>query len=204
MEHFFETVARDTFKYYVQKTPNVEFEFRLGRQHAKGFDTNVGEETFAKVLRGLKNYKDWEAVKVSETEVYSYDNGIRYTLDTATDESETIQKTTVKKLDYRFGEGTTCPFDLRFSVASEKPMGTECPEGGGEPTRMVQKYRESFIRKNLSIDMTILTGDHQGDPDTEDEQIYQIELEIIDPMKVQSDNDLYAHCHKVKCLLDLL
>ena len=202
MDHFFETVARDTFKYYNQ-TPNVEFEFRLGRQHAKGFDTNVGEETFSKVLKGLKNYKDWEEVKVTEVEVYSYDNGIRYTIDPLTEESETIQKTTIKKLDYRFEGDTKYSFDIRFSVASEKPNGTECPDSG-ESTRMVQKYRESFIRKNLSIDMTIITGDQQGDPDSEDEQIYQIELEIIDPKKVKSDNDLYAHCHKVKCLMDLM
>lgn len=201
MEHFFDTVARNTFNYYNKSSiHNIEFEIRLGRLHSKGFDTNVGEETFAKVLKGLKNYPDWEEVKVTDVEVFSYENGLRYTLDTNTEKSETIQKTQVKKVDYRL-EGT--PFDLRFSVASEKSIGTECPEGA-EPIRMVQKYRESFIRKNLSIDMTILTGDHQDDPDAEDEQVYQIELEIIDPKKVQSDNDLYAHCHKVKCLLDLL
>lgn len=205
MEHFFETTVRDTFRYYQTSVPNVEFEIRVGRLHSKGFDTNVGDEVFAKVLKGLKKYTDWEEVKVTDVEVYSYDNNVRYTLDPNTEKSETIQKTGIKKVDYRF-DGTaasTAPFDLRFSVASEKPLGTECPEGS-EPTRMIQKYRESFIRKNLSIDMTIVTGDNQHDPDTEDEQIYQIEFEIIDPTKIHSDNDLFAHCHKVKCLLDLI
>jgi hypothetical protein len=68
---------------------------------------------------------------------------------------------------------------------------------------MVNKYRESFIRKNLSIDMTIISGDPM-DLDAEEEQIYQIELEIIDPTKVQTDDELFALIYKIQCIFDIV
>jgi hypothetical protein len=197
MNNYFETI-RDTFNSY-RETPNVEFEIRLGKIHDKGFDTNVSAEVFTKIMKGLKKYQEWEEIKVTDVDVFYYFNNIRYTLDENNNKSETIQKNTLTKIDYRIDEQ---PFDIRFSVANEIPMGSECPNQSN-PTRMIKKYRESFIRKNLSIDMTIVTGE-QIDLDTEDEQVYQIEFEIIDPSKVKTDNELYAHCHKIKCVLDLM
>ena len=52
------------------------------------------------------------------------------------------------------------------------------------------KRRMSFIRKNLSIDMTVVEGDVE-DLDTEDPNSYQVELEIIDPSLVKDDNELF-------------
>ena len=47
------------------------------------------------------------------------------------------------------------------------------------------KTRHSFVRKNLSIDMTISSGDN-ADMDSEEEASYQIELEIVKPSDVDS------------------
>ena len=47
------------------------------------------------------------------------------------------------------------------------------------------KTRHSFVRKNLSIDMTISSGDN-ADMDSEEEATYQIELEIVKPSDVDS------------------
>jgi hypothetical protein len=60
----------------------------------------------------------------------------------------------------------------------------------------------SFIRKNLSIDMTVVEGDVE-DLDTEDPNSYQVELEIIDPSLVKDDNELFNILHKVKDVFNI-
>ena len=190
MEKYYETIC-DTFNYY-KNIKNGEIELRFGKNNRSFFDTNVGADVFTRVLRRLKKYTEWEKIETSDAEVYYYDNNIRYSL--SGDEGTTIQKTKVKKIDYSFDT-----FDIRFCVSTEKPA--EYPSE--ESTRMVNKYRESFIRKNLSIDMTIISGDPM-DLDAEEEQIYQIELEIIDPTKVQTDDELFALIYKIKCIFDIV
>jgi hypothetical protein len=64
------------------------------------------------------------------------------------------------------------------------------------------KRRMSFIRKNLSIDMTVVEGDVE-DLDTEDPNSYQVELEIIDPSLVKDDNELFNILHKVKDVFNI-
>lgn len=61
----------------------------------------------------------------------------------------------------------------------------------------------SFIRKNLSIDMTICVGDSH-DMDAEDPMSYQIEFEIIDPSCVNTKDELFNIIHKIKDLFKLL
>jgi len=43
-------------------SPNIEFEFRLGKivpgaAGTTSFDTNIGKDSFEKILQGLKNYQ---------------------------------------------------------------------------------------------------------------------------------------------------
>ncbi len=64
------------------------------------------------------------------------------------------------------------------------------------------KRRISFIRKNLSIDMTVVEGDVE-DLDMEDPNSYQVELEIIDPSLVKDDNELFNILHKVKDVFNI-
>jgi hypothetical protein len=69
--------------------------------------------------------------------------------------------------------------------------------------RMIEKYRRSYIRKNLSIDMTIISGD-STDMDDEDGKKYQVELEIIDPSMVEDEPKLFNIVHKVFDVLKIL
>jgi len=86
-----------------------------------------------------------------------------------------IQKISVIKEDFKCD-----PLDVRFCVAREIPTSGEY-----EMDRKRTKTRHSFVRKNLSIDMTISSGDNV-DMDSEEEASYQIELEIIKPSEVDS------------------
>jgi hypothetical protein len=61
------------------------------------------------------------------------------------------------------------------------------------------KTRHSFVRKNLSIDMTISSGDN-ADMDSEEEASYQIELEIVKPDAV---DDIYKFQNILQKVADL-
>ena len=155
---------------------DIEVEIRLGKHNGSLFDTNVGKDVWKRVLSGLKKYDGWESVKMTTSDVYYNDaNNIRITCDEDTGEQTMIQKISVVKEDFKRD-----PLDVRFCVAREIPTSGEY-----EMDRKRSKTRHSFVRKNLSIDMTISVGDN-ADMDSEEEATYQIELEIVKPGDVDS------------------
>ena len=113
--------------------------------------------------------------------------------DEDTGEQTMIQKINVLKDDFKCE-----PLDVRFSISREIPT-----TGQYEMDRKRNKLRHSFVRKNLSIDMTISTGD-TVDMDAEDDSSYQIELEIIKPDDVTSYNQLFNILHKISDLSKLI
>ena len=155
---------------------DVEVEIRLCKHNGSLFDTNVGKDVWKRVLTGLKKYDGWESTKTTTSEVYYNDgNNVRITCDEDTGEQTMIQKIAVVKEDFKRE-----PLDVRFCVAREIPTSGEY-----EMDRKRTKTRHSFVRKNLSIDMTISSGDN-ADMDSEEEASYQIELEIVKPSDVDS------------------
>jgi hypothetical protein len=155
---------------------DIEVEIRLGKHNGSLFDTNVGKDVWKQVLKGLKKYDGWESTKMTTSDVYYNDsNNVRITCDEDTGEQTMIQKIAVVKEDFKRE-----PLDVRFCVAREIPTSGEY-----EMDRKRTKTRHSFVRKNLSIDMTISSGDN-ADMDSEEEASYQIELEIVKPSGVDS------------------
>lgn len=178
--------------------PYVEMEMRLGKYNGKMFDTNIGKENFEKILGGLTKYNGWEEKHVSEVEVYYIDKlGIRLTIDEKLNTEKCVRKTNIKNEDFRHFK--TSPYDLRFSISREVPMAR--PTDDFDKTRV--KKRHSFVRKNLSIDMTVVSGDCD-DKDSEDPYVYQVELEIINPKEVDSKNKLFNIIHKITDVLKIL
>lgn len=201
MNTAFESIKPEFDKY--KNLKHVEFELRLGkviRTSTKGtgkFDTNVGKETFERILNGLKQYQGWESTKETNVDIF-YDGNKRYIFEGDSDECVAVTKKKHNNLDINLENK---PFDIRFGVATETPI--KKPEVPGEADQKTRK-RCSFIRKNLSIDMSIISGGGAFDPDMEDESVYQVELEIIDPSKVKTVDDLYKICWKVEDILKLL
>jgi hypothetical protein len=155
---------------------DIEVEIRLGKHNGSLFDTNVGKDVWKRVLAGLKKYDGWESVKMTTSDVYYNDtNNVRITCDEESGEQTMIQKISFFKEDFKRD-----PLDVRFCVAREIPT-----TGEYEMDRKRTKTRHSFVRKNLSIDMTISSGDN-ADMDSEEEATYQIELEIVKPSDVDS------------------
>ena len=174
---------------------NIEIEIRFGRAAQKGFDTNVGRETFEKVLRALNKYKEWESTKHTNATVYYFEGSKRLTIDEETEEQVGHIKKRVAVNDVDLGDH---PLDVRLGISTEIPF-----EYDGEETSTKQKAKErwSFVRKNLSIDMSIVKGD-PDDKDSDDDTVYQIELEIVKPGDVSSQRELFNILHKVFDILN--
>jgi hypothetical protein len=192
MKEFFEKVSPIFSKYQNEK--NVEFEFRLGKINRGTFDTNIGQETFEKILRGLHKYTGWENVSKKSDTAY-YKDEIRLLIDDETEESTQVTKHKIGTVDHSLSGQ---PLDVRFAVATEKP----CKKEVEEYTKARKRSRTSFVRKNLSIDMTVVSGD-SDDWDAEEDLSYQIEFEIIDPTKVRDVDTLYNIVYKVQDVLAL-
>jgi hypothetical protein len=173
---------------------NIEIEFRFGRKSQRNFDTNVGRDTFQKLLTALEAYNGWEAKKHTSATVYYFEGGKRLTVDEESDEQVGCIKRRVKVDDFAL-EGH--PFDIRLGISTEEPF-----EYDGEETSTEQKTKErwSFVRKNLSIDMSIVKG-NPDDPDSDEDTTYQIELEIIKPELVNDQDTMYNLLYKIFDLL---
>ena len=184
---------KDVFETH-KNEEHIEVEIRLGKHNGSLFYTNVGKETFERVLKGLKKYNGWEETKTTSTDVFYDDtNGIRISSDEDTGEQIIVQKIKVVKEDFK-----SEPLDVRFSISREIPT-----HGSYDMDRKRSKYSHSFVRKNLSIDMTVSSGD-SVDMDSEDAASYQIELEIVKPSDVGSYNDLFNILNKVNDLSKLI
>ena len=178
---------------------HIEIEMRLGKFNGKMFDTNVGKDNFDKVMTGLQKYNQWEQVVLSDQEVfYRERDNTRITVDDNTGDETIIKKERVKNQDFKRLKNS--PYYLRISISKELPIQDLQDR---EMDKKKTKTRVSFIRKNLSIDMTKCTGD-MHDMDAEDPVTYQIELEIVDPSRVQTKDDLLNILHKVKDVISIL
>ena len=173
------------------KRPNTEIEFRFGRPSGKGFDTNVGSAVFDKVSRALRNYDGWESTKHTNATVYYFESYKRLTVDEETDEQVGHIKKRVLVDDFNMESE---PFNVRLGISSEIPFEYD---GEETSTKQTTKERWSFVRKNLSIDMTIVKGT-PDDKDSDEDVTYQIEMEIIDPSQISGDeNELFNLLYKI-------
>jgi hypothetical protein len=156
--------------------PHLEIEFRLGRKTRNGtFDTNVGKPIFDKVYRRLSRYPSWDSVKRTKSEIYYGEKkGHRILYDQETEEQTCIMKTTIENVDEVL-QGK--PLDVRISSSVETPS-TYDQQKDKFPFQ-IMRDRTSFIRKGLSIDLSVIHG--STELDSEDALQYRIELEIIDP-----------------------
>ena len=92
---------KDVFETH-KNEEHIEVEIRLGKHNGSLFDTNVGKETFERVLKGLKKYNGWEETKTTSTDVFYDDtNGIRISSDEDTGEQIMVQKIIVVKEDLK-------------------------------------------------------------------------------------------------------
>jgi hypothetical protein len=178
--------------------PNIEIEFRLGKLNRGSFDTNVGPEVYQQVMQGLMLYQGWESTKVSNDQIFYGENGRRAVTNMDTDDTVRIIKTKVAKVDH-VCEGR--PLDVRLGIATEVKQPDE--DDNDVYDKVKQRTRYSFVRKNLSIDVSMIKGS-PDDPDCDEDTQYQVELEIINPKLIRDDYTLYPLVNKVFDLMNVI
>ena len=192
----------DTLFPLVQKYKDDEYtelEFRLGKFNGTIFDTNVGKAAFDQMMVGLSKFPGWEKMVGTEHEVFYRDSdGVRISTDQATGEEVIIKKERIINHDFKHMLNT--PYDIRFSVSKETPLPEDADR---EMDKKKTKQRLSYIRKNVSIDLTIMSGDSH-DMDAEESVTYQVEFEIIVPSSVQTRDDLFKIIHKINDVFIML
>lgn len=179
-----------------RKLPSVEIEIRLGRINGSMFDTDIGKDNFRMLLDGLTAYDGWEKVVNTQTSVYQSGNK-RLIINDDTDQSVYMTKKKLVNENIRLVDK---PLDVRVGVSQEIILNEE---PSNEMDSVKVRKRVSFIRKNLSIDLTVVSGD-PDDLDNEEPEVYQAELEIINPSNVLSDGEFYNMIYKTICVLNLL
>lgn len=169
----------------------IEIEMRLGRIGTGGFETDIGKPMFDTLVRRLRRYTGWERVDTREDEVYYWDNGVRCVYN---EESTVVcRKHKIMKRDVH----TTKPFDYRFSISQEVPVD----QPDDDAKRSVSRKRISFVRKNLTIDMTeVYTAPTDIDSES-GTTVYQCELEIINPKLLTSNDEIYNILYKINDVL---
>lgn len=177
-------------------TPFTEIEIRLGRAARGGFDTNVGKQVFEKTLAALGSFKGWESTSHNTCTVYYFPGNKRLSINEESEEQIGHIKKRVEVDDYVL-DGKC--LDVRLGISTEEPF-----EYDGDETSTEQKTRErwSFVRKNLSIDLSVVNG-NPDDPDCDESIAYQVELEIVNPALVQSSIELANILNKVFNLLEI-
>jgi hypothetical protein len=70
-----------------------------------------------------------------------------------------------------------------------------------EMASVKEKHRWSFVRKNLSIDLSRIKGDPE-DPDSDEDTTWHVELEIVNPRTIGDRDQLFAILYKIFNLLD--
>jgi len=180
------------------KSPNHEIELRLGKLKRGKFDTNIGFESYKRALSSLQQYTGWENIKVSNDTIYYGAGGRRATMN---EESEEVTRIIKKRVEVQDFQMIDAPFDVRLGICTETPYEEIADEEVFEETR--QRVRHSFVRKNLSIDLSFIKGT-PDDMDAESDLSYQLEMEIVDPAAVGSDVELYNILYKVFDVLKVL
>ena len=197
IQYIFDKIKPNFYRH--KDEDHAEIEIRLGRFNGSMFDTNVGKETFHKLMRRLQKYDGWEQVVNTSQEVfYRESDNTRISIDENTGDETVVRKERVLNEDFKNIKGA--PFYFRVSISKEIPVDDDF---SGDMDKKKSKSRLSFVRKNLSIDMTTCTGDAH-DMDAEDPVVYQVEMEIVDPKKVNDERELYNILNKIGDVFKIL
>ena len=144
------------YRRYIHE-PYIEYELRLGKQKRSGFDPNVGETAFNKVLSVLDSYDGWVSVQRTSSVDYYYGNNIRVSKPS----NECIEKCKLYSSNLKLSKN----IHVRCAVSRETPA-TEPVNAVSEYVR--KKLRVRYNMKFFAIDMT------------RTEDTYEIEVEITD------------------------
>lgn len=196
-------VTDDLIRCVRARPPNhapFELEFRLGTVRKEGrFDPSINETVYKNILAGLKSNPGWARVEESHTIDYylkhdrpAHDSGggarpahdgARLTHNVEKD-AWTITKKT-KIANYTLPSSKT--LDVRVSLAEESDGDAPRSPDLRNAILVRDKRRTSFSHKFWRYDITevVTKTDLSRQSDEDRKTMYEIELELTDPMQIE-------------------
>lgn len=178
---FYENIGKEFFS-VLQTIPQIkcehpEIELRFGTLMDNGnFISHINKDEFFKILNVFKGGNSWSKTYCNETKDY-FRRNLRMSQYECNDKKkiECIRKVKLGSSDIKNDEDK---FDIRMSICTETPceipedIDLSIPLDNQNFDTIRCKKRYSFIYKNIwRYDFTIVN-----------KEIYEIEIELIDPM----------------------
>jgi hypothetical protein len=169
-----------------------EVEIRLGQFVSKQFNPGISAESFHTIMDRLTSDLEWVERQdyVQQTD-YLTKNGVRLQVCEEDDTAIIVNKRNSSIVDVRCNGA---PFDFRVSFAKEKPVLFDAGMAErikGEATTIRHKDRVSFVYKNFSWDLSVVSEvkaenqEEVGTKESFDERpgddgaaLYEVEIEL--------------------------
>lgn len=185
----------------------LEFELRLGRvvrdhRGRQRFDSSVGPSTFTLIQQTLDKSAAWVKVANSHvTDRFARKGGQRVSYDHDRALYSAVQKTKLRSLDVE------CPAacaDIRCAVAREQKVWTseQAPEIDFVFAR--DKVRTRYEYRHFAFDLTRVHRDASQNEDSDEPDVYEIEIELIDPTALERLPVRYVVEHALLLCSDML
>lgn len=196
-------VADDLIRCIQTRPPirGLELEFRLGTiRGERRFDPSINETVYKNILAGLKSNPGWARVEESHTvDYYVRDSGgarpahdnVRLTHDVDKDAWKTTKKTKIAQHTLPSSKA----LDVRVSLAEETDQPTVAADCDVSAAFLVRdKRRTSFTHKFWRYDITevVTKTDLSRQSDEDRKTMYEIELELTDPMQIEHKGREYV------------
>ncbi len=161
----------------------LEFELRLGRvmtmRGGRGFNSHVDEQTFRRVQKVLDASQAWTRVAATHTtDYFPHKSNVRISLDHDTGQYTCMTKQKLRMLDIECARVAT---DIRCAVARERVFsrGAQRPDYDWLFSR--EKRRTRYSYRHFAFDLTQVRRQASRHEDSDEEDVYEIEVELADP-----------------------
>lgn len=184
----------------------LEFELRLGRsmtmRGGRGFNAHVDEDTFHHVQRVLDGSKAWSRVAATHTtDYFPRQSGVRVQYDHEDGLYTCMTKEKMRMVDIECPRAST---DIRCAVARERVLSC----GGHEPTFdwlfSRDKTRTRYAYRHFAFDLTKVRRQASRHYDSDEEEVYEIEVELTDARVLRTLPIAYVVEHALLLCSDVL
>lgn len=184
----------------------LEFELRLGRamhlRGGRGFSAHVGRSTFNRIQAKLDKSKAWGSVEKSHTtDYFTKTSDVRVSYDHDTCYYTCMTKKKVTHTDIECPSAAT---DIRCSVALEKvfSVGRTQPEYDWLFSR--EKMRTRYHYRHFAFDLTQVQRHTSHHEDSDEDEVYEIEVELTKPQVLQEMSVTYIVEHALLLCSDII
>lgn len=184
----------------------IEFELRLGRSFTHGsrtnFNAHISQSTFEHIQRKLEKSSAWGNVETSHTTDYFIKaSSVRVTYDHDQKHYTSVSKTKLEHVDIAC---ETSAVDIRCAFARECVVGQShtMPEQGWLFSR--EKHRTRYHYRHFCFDLTRVQRHSSHHEDSDESEVYEIEIELAKPVVLESLPVEYVVEHALMLCKDIV